>query len=433
MERIRHRGLEIALGLILTFALLAGLVIIWESFSGRFSNKIAVNAQLSQIGDSLEPGDIVTYRSVIIGEVASAAGNGQGGAVARLQIDPGAASQIPASVTAVAVPASLFGTTKIELLPPADLSGPRLSNGDTINPDTNPSAESLQTALAKAYTLLTAIHPAELDAALGALAQALQGQGPQLGQLLVTADNYLKGIGAHLPQLDDVITSLATVTNEIAKNAPQLLHSLSNTLVLANGILASKQAVANLLAVAPTVLDNTTALFNQTTIDNTVAVITNETPVSAALAANPNALADTIQGFKAFADTFSTVIHGSSARGTLTLTGANLAQLIPMLTNGTGHIFDASDNPPLYTSANCPRYGSMAGSNCSGAAGASASAQLLTSGSGFGGGVSSIGSASEQSTVTSAGQLISGDSNLNPTVADLLLGPLLRGSVTVLR
>ena len=204
MERIRHRGLEIVLGLLLSAVLVGAVVLIWESFSGAFSNKITVAAQLTQAGDALEQGAIVTYRNVIVGEVASATGDVHGGAVAKLQIDPHDAAQIPASVTAVALPASLFGTTKIELVPAGDTSGPKLRDGDTIAADTSPAATGLQTALAKAYDLLTAIHPAQLDAALSALADALQGQGEHLGTLIVTADNYLKRLAPQLPELNDV-------------------------------------------------------------------------------------------------------------------------------------------------------------------------------------------------------------------------------------
>lgn len=432
MERTRHRGLEIVLGLLLSAVLVGAVLLIWESFSGAFSNKITVAAQLTQAGDALEQGDIVTYRNVIVGEVASATGDVHGGAVAKLQIDPHDAAQIPAAVTAVALPASLFGTTKIELVPAGDTSGPKLRDGDTIAADTSPAATGLQTALAKAYDLLTAIHPAQLDAALSALADALQGQGEHLGTLIVTADNYLERLAPQLPELNDVITSLATVTGELAKNAPDLLVSLRNTLVIAKGILASKQAVANLLAVAPSALDNALRLASNTNIDNAVTIFHNEVPVSQALAEHPEALADTIHGFKAFADTFAQVIHGSSGQAVITLTGINWAQLGPLLLTGQGHMLDNLANPAPYTAADCPRYPGAAGPNCDSTAGPSdANARLLTTGSGWGGTVGSAGSAPEIATVNDAAQTLTGNRNADPAVTDLLLGPVLRGTVTV--
>ena len=436
MERIRNRGLEIVLGLLLAAAMVGGIVLIWESFSGTFSNKITVSAELAKAGDALEQGDIVTYRNVIIGEVTNSTGNVNGGARATLKIDPDAAKKIPANVSAVAVPASLFGNTKIELVPAAHSVPGRLHAGSVIAADRSPAAESLQTALANAYDLLTAVHPAELDAALSALAEALQGQGANINELIGKADQYLAKLAPHLPELDQVITSLTTVTNEIARNAPDLLSSLANTLVLAKGILADKQVVTSLLAVAPVAVDNARRLLNPSTVDNVVTILQDEVPVTAALADNPNALADTIAGFKAFADTFNeTLADGPYLKANLLLTGADFTQLINVAAGQPGNVFHAIVNPPEYTAVNCPRYGSTPGPNCGRAGTDDAHARLLTTGANFGGTSSSIGSSKEQQIIRSAASMITRlpAAELSDATTELLLGPVLRGTPTVIR
>jgi phospholipid/cholesterol/gamma-HCH transport system substrate-binding protein len=436
MERIRNRPLEILLGLVLAAVLVGALVLIWESFSGTFSDKITVSAELARAGDALEQGDIVTYRNVIVGEVSDSTGNGSGGAVAKLKIDPHAAAQIPANVTAVAVPASLFGNTKIELLPRRETSGPRLRNDDVISADRSPAAESLQTALANAYALLTSIHPAQLDAALSALATALQGQGANLNRLIDRADSYLAKLAPHLPELDDVITSLATVTHELARNAPDLLTSLANTLVIAKGILADKQVVNQLLALAPVATDNAQRLFSPTNVDNTVTVLQNEVPVSAALAEHPDALIDTIDGFQAFADTFNkTLAKGPYLRANLLLTGADFTRLINVAGGAPGTVFHAIENPPQYSAADCPRYAGASGPNCSAGATDSTNVRVLSTGAGYGGTSTSVGSDREIRAVRAAGATITGLSGgqLSGGVLDLLLGPLLRGVPTLVQ
>lgn len=436
MERIRHRGLEIVLGLALAAALALGVVLIWESFSGAFSDKITVSAQLATAGDSLEQGDIVTYRNVIIGEVSEATGNADGGAVAKLRIDPRQGEQIPEAVSAVAVPASLFGNTKVELLPAADASGPRLREGSVIKADRSPAAESLQTALANAYTLLTSVHPAQLDAALSALATALDGQGAHLNTLIGKADTYLRKLAPHLPQLDDVITSLATVTKEIAHNAPSLLRSLRNTLVISRGILADKQAVDSLLAVAPVAVDNTQRLLSPRTVANLIAIVRDQVPVTGALADHPQALADTIKGFKLFGDTFNQTLRDGTLHANLLLTGADFADLVDVAAGQQGKVFHSIIDPPLYGTADCPRYDGASGPNCgAGAAGDSARRQLLTTGTGFGGTASSIGSGREVRTVRAAASSITGlpENRISDATTDLILGPLLRGSATVIK
>jgi virulence factor Mce-like protein len=436
MERIRNRWLEIALGLALSILLVLGVLTVWWSFSGRFSDKFTVSAQLAKAGDALEQGDIVTYRNVIVGEVSDATGNADGGAVARLKIDPQAAEQIPANVTAVAVPASLFGNTKIELLPPATADAEHLQDRAVISADRSPTAESLQTALQNAYTLLTSVHPAQLDAALSALATALQGQGSRINTLIRRADGYLARLAPHLPRLDDVISSLATVTAHLARNAPQLLDSLANTLVLARGILADKQVVRELLDVGPAAVDNARRLFNPRVVDDAVTVVTNEVPISAALATQPAALAETLHGFKVFADTFNaTLAKGPYLRANLLLTGADFTQLLPTAAGRPGNVFHAIVNPPEYRPRDCPRYDGASGPNCTTAAARTSDAQVLQTGDDFGGASSSIGSAAETRAVRSAASTITRlpVSALSPGIVDVLLGPLLRGVPTLVQ
>jgi phospholipid/cholesterol/gamma-HCH transport system substrate-binding protein len=439
MEKIRNRALEIVLGLALTALLVLGVVTIWLSFRGVFSDKITVSAQLAKAGDALEQGDIVTYRNVIIGEVTSSTGNADGGAVAKLKIDPNAAAKIPANVTAVAVPASLFGNTKIELLPPAKNSDTFLRDNAVIAADTSPTAESLQTALENAYTLLTSVHPAQLDAALSALATALEGQGGHINTLIARADGYLTRLAPHLPQLDDVIRSLATVTAHLARNAPQLLDSLANTLVVARGILADKNVVRSLLDVAPVAVDNARKLFNPATVDNAVTVVRNEVPVSAALADRPDALTQTILGFKVFADTFnSTLADGPYLNANILLTGADFTQLFPASAGRQGNVFHAIVNPPEYTPADCPRYAGASGPNCGVAQPATARDQgvrIFRTGHDFGGTSSSIGSARESRAVRAAASALTHvpASQLPAGIVDVLLGPLLRGVPTLVQ
>jgi phospholipid/cholesterol/gamma-HCH transport system substrate-binding protein len=445
VEKVRHRALEIVLGLALAAALVLGVVTIWVTFRGAFSNKITVSAELAKAGDALEQGDIVTYRNVIVGEVSDSTGDADGGAVAKLKIDPGQAAEIPANVTAVAVPASLFGNTKIELLPPERASGSFLHDNSVIAADTSPTAESLQTALANAYTLLTSIHPAQLDAALSALATALDGQGQNLNTLIAKADGYLTRLAPHLPQLDDVIRSLATVTGRLARNAPQLLDSLANTLVIAKGILADKDALRSLLDVAPVAVDNARALLNPATVDNAITVVRNEVPVSAALAARPDALTETVLGFKVFADTFNqTLAKGPYLNANILLTGADFTQLLPASAGRPGNVFHAIVNPPEYTPADCPRYAGASGPNCGAAqpadsatadSSAASDVRVFRTGHNFGGASSSIGSARETRVVRAVASTLTRlpASQVPAGVVDVLLGPLLRGVPTLVQ
>ncbi|MDT5000692.1 MAG: phospholipid/cholesterol/gamma-HCH transport system substrate-binding protein, partial [Mycobacterium sp.] len=229
----------IGLGVFLAMALVVALV--FKSFNGDFGNNVIVTAGISQVGDSLDTGDIVTYRDVIVGEVTSFQANGRGGAELRLRVQSHFARSIPANVTAVAVPASLFGATEILLLPPAQLSTASLRSGQDVAPDVSPAAAGLQTALADAYNLITSVHPAELDAALTSLASAIQNQGAALGKLVDDAAGYLKALAPAIPRLDAVISRFAMVADELARESPSLLQSLANLLAPAKAIVDEQQ------------------------------------------------------------------------------------------------------------------------------------------------------------------------------------------------
>jgi phospholipid/cholesterol/gamma-HCH transport system substrate-binding protein len=436
MEYTRRRGLEIALGIGLSLALVLTVVLVYKSFSGDFSDDITVSAQISQAGDALEQGDIVTYRDLIVGQVTTASGSLDGSALLRLKIHRSNADVIPADVSAVAVPASLFGSTKVMLVPPTDTSGPTLRGGMRIAADTSPAAQSLQTALANAYQLLTAVHPAQLDAALSALASALQGQGENLGTLIETADAYLRKLAPSLPALNEVITSLATVSDELAKNAPALLGSLGSLLTVAKGIQTSKQSVARLMAIAPTAVDNAQLLLSPNNVNNTVTILRNEGPVIDAFGADPNALPATINGFKSFADTFSGALaSGPYLKVNIILTGANLAALFNIAVGQQGTVFKSVSDPPGYTSAECPRYAGSSGPNCGGAlAPSDASSTILTTGSETGSPDATVGSSREVQVVRGAASAITGvPASQIPDFADLMIGPLLRGVPTVIQ
>jgi hypothetical protein len=251
--------------------------------------------------------------------------------------------------------------------------------------------------------------------------------------LIGKADSFLARLALHLPQLDSVITSLANVTEHLSRNAPQLLDSLRNTLVISRGILADKEVVRELLDVAPVAVDNARKLFNPDVVDDAVTVIHNEVPVSAALAAHPGALADTLLGFKVFADTFNqTLAEGPYLKANLLLTGADFTQLFPAAAGKPGDVFHAIVNPPEYRIRDCPRYDGASGPNCDSA---TSSVKVLQTGHNFGGSSSSIGSVREQRAVRSAASVLTHlpVDALSAGVVDVLLGPLLRGVPTLLQ
>ncbi|MDQ2796452.1 MAG: MCE family protein, partial [Actinomycetota bacterium] len=366
------------------------IVLIYKSFSGDFGDNVTVTASVGRAGDSLDTSDVVTYRDVIIGEVMSFQATADGGAKLTLRIQGQHADAVPAGVTAIAVPASLFGATKIILLPPANLAGPPLRDGTDIAADRTPGAEGLQTALSDVYKLLTAVRPSQLDAALTALASALQGHGSDIGRLIDQTASYLDTLTPAIPDLQRTIRSFATVTEEVARNSPALLASLSNALTPAAAIVRQQASVRELLDIAPAAADDAKQLLDRIG-DNLVTVIANARPVLTALAEHPQSLADTVIGFGHVGSALSGVFHNGRATANVVITDANAASLVPVLLGQKTDVVDALADPPPYTAADCPRYPGASGPNCGGgASGQSAHAVLIGSGAGYGGRVGGV-------------------------------------------
>jgi phospholipid/cholesterol/gamma-HCH transport system substrate-binding protein len=427
---------EMALGAIVATTLVATLVLVYKTFNGDFGDHMMVGAQIAQVGDSLDDGDIVTYRDVIVGEVASFAPARTGGATLRLQLHSDLARQVPANVTAVAVPANLFGATQILLLPPEAPSAASLRAGQTIPADASPAASGLQTALADAYDLITAVHPAQLDAALTALATAVQGRGADLGRLIRQADDYLRALAPSIPELDETITRFATVTEQVAVHAPALLKTLGNFLVPARGILAKKDAVARLFDVAPATLDNATKLLNATS-DNFITVVTNEVPFLRAAAADPGVASQLITGLKHVIDAVNSAVHNGRLRVEAVFSGINFAGILQTYANQPSAVLSGVADPPLYTDADCPRYPGASGPNCGSGGSSSSPASgdviALSTATTAGNQYSSVGGAEENAVVKT---FICGLTGLPrdsvPDGMGAYLGPLLRGAVTVI-
>ena len=177
-------------------ALMVGVVVfVLESFGGAFSTYAVVDAQLPASSTAVSLGAPVEYRNVTVGTVASQGKSVPGGlVVVTLHLQPSMLQTIPAQVRATETPVSFFGDPYIELVPASRTSNARLRPGATIPALLVGQTGSLQATLGSLDDLLTKLHPAELDAALTALAdrapeqRGVVGAQPGPSQHLLLAD-----------------------------------------------------------------------------------------------------------------------------------------------------------------------------------------------------------------------------------------------------
>jgi phospholipid/cholesterol/gamma-HCH transport system substrate-binding protein len=234
------------LGLVFVVALAAAVSMSVLSYRKAFTPAVFVTLHTDHTGLQLNSGADVKLRGVIVGQVRGITANGAS-ATLRLALDPGDALQIPANVTAQMLPETLFGERYVALQVPPQASAAPLHNGSVIDQDHSSSAVELQRVLDEALPLLRAIAPDKLAATLGGLATALDGRGERLGQDLVTFDHYLAALDAQLPTIRADISKLAQVLATYDGALPDLMAVLRNVTITATTVTDQRDQLAAFL------------------------------------------------------------------------------------------------------------------------------------------------------------------------------------------
>ena len=237
---------------LLVIALLLGLA--YVRTSGLLGGDPEVSAVVRNAGGALTPGSDVKLRGVIVGRVTSVT-RAEGSAAdvspdaqvqVRMTIRPEDLDGVPSDVVARILPASVFGTTYVDLVTHGAASSSPLRAGAVIPPDTTQGTLELQQALDDIDRLVKALGPAQLASAIGAAATALDGRGAQIGQTIDRLDGYLGKLEPRLPLLRRDISELADSLDVVRAIAPDLLDATDDSLVALRTI-ATHQA--QLLAV----------------------------------------------------------------------------------------------------------------------------------------------------------------------------------------
>lgn len=221
------------LAFVTVVALLVGLSI--AQYAGAFSRGVPVLLKADTAGSQLNVRSDVKVRGLIVGKVDSITSTGDGADI-MLSLDPDKVEQIPQNVTARLLPKTIFGEKFVSLVPPATPSTARLAAGDVIGQDRSTTAREVDIAIDNLEPLLTAVQPDKLKSTLGAVAMGLQGRGEQLGRTLVALNVLVEGITPSVPALQDDLRELATVSDNLADAAPDLLSALDDLTVPANTI-----------------------------------------------------------------------------------------------------------------------------------------------------------------------------------------------------
>jgi phospholipid/cholesterol/gamma-HCH transport system substrate-binding protein len=254
----RVAGLSFLLVLVLLVALSVAV------YQQRFTPVVSVTLMTDSIGNELQSQSDVKIRGLIVGEVRSISTAGDGARI-QLALQPAAARNIPADVSARLLPKTLFGERYVELVLPANApqDGPAIAGGDVIPQDRSSSAIELEQVFDDLLPLLQTVKPAELSATLNAMATALDGRGRQLGQNLVQLDTYLKGINPQLPTITSDIRRLTSVATTYSQAVPDLLTTVKNLSATSDTLVAKQDALGSFLSGVTGLASTATSVLQQ--------------------------------------------------------------------------------------------------------------------------------------------------------------------------
>jgi virulence factor Mce-like protein len=243
------------LGLLLVVVIAGFFVVTVMMYNQAFTPVASVSLNTDHAGNEMSSGADVKVRGMVVGTVRSVNSTGNG-AVLDLAIQPDLVSQIPANVSAVLLPKTLFGEKYVDLEIPTSPTG-QLAAGDTIT-QTSTGME-VQQVIDDLMPVLQAVQPQKLSVTLTAISTALRGKGTELGQTLASLGQYVGQLNPQLPTLEHDLTALAATADTYNIAAPKLINALSDLSVTSQTLVDQQnnlQTLYSTLSTASNDLDN---------------------------------------------------------------------------------------------------------------------------------------------------------------------------------
>lgn len=399
--------------LVITALVVTGLVL---KSTGTFDNQVTVTAALQNVGDGLPTKSDVKFRGLLVGSVSGVtpAQNGNPNYV-RLSMNPAFVDGIPKTVTARVVPSNAFAVSSVQLVDNGP--GAPIDDNTVIVEDKTLPTVQLQTVLTKIRDILRAAGRDDSDRMVGMLA-TLAAATDRRGGEITRAGGQLDRIVTQLNTVVDpdggpsTLHELSTAVQGLQQSEPDFLDAIHNAVVPLRTVAEKRVELTNFLsagqktfATVGTAMDNNTAKIIHITSDLT--------PVLGVLGDGGSHFPQMVVRMRRVADIWMSEFWVQDNQA------------------GEGNFVWALTPHRLYTRADCPRYGAMAGPSCQTAPTTSPipvappisdPRSFQPPASLIGGNVGPVGSAQEQ-------QALSRILGIPSTAAtDLLLAPQIRGA-----
>lgn len=339
---VRRKSLGVAFLVVLTGLLWLSILF----YQHAFTTVVPVSLHTGRIGHQLIVPADVKLRGIIVGQVRGVHSDGQE-AVLDLALEPDKVKLIPANVLARILPKTLFGEKFVDLVIPPDPQG-TLQPHAVISLDRSATAIEAEKVFNDLVPLLRTLQPVQLNLTLTNLATALAGRGNELGDNLVRADAYFRGLNPDLGNIEADISGLADLASNLDAATPDLLASARQFSVNASTLVAKSDVFAAFLEGTRGFADEATAVLTQNET-NLVTLAAISRPNLSVLARYSPEFTCLLQGLTKVEpilnQTFKPTLHGSKPA---------LHIELEVIAQPAGYTYPA--NRPTYTLSKDPRF-----------------------------------------------------------------------------
>lgn len=236
----RHVDRKVTYGLI--FLILIGLVVALSiaQYRGAFDDNVVVSVETDRAGLTLASGAPVKLRGVEIGEIGEIETEDDS-VLVELLIDAEDIGHVPDDVTAQIVPPTAFGGKYVQLTAPRKSSASPIEAG-TVIPTTRVTVE-VDEAFENLTEVLDVARPASVNAALTAMAGAVDERGELIGDLIELTDDYLTTFNPALPTLSEDLRIADDVLDVYEATRPDLIRTLRHSGAISQELLRQQASL----------------------------------------------------------------------------------------------------------------------------------------------------------------------------------------------
>lgn len=291
----------------------------------------------------------VHHLGVKVGEVRSSTGgvvdDDEPGTALEMLIDSEHAGRIGSDVVVRAVPRTLFGDIRLELVGPGGAPRGGLRDGDALAADRSDEAVLLYDVFTRASDLLGSVEPDRLQVTLTALDRALDGRGETLGRMIDEADRAGEQLSPALEESAAASAGIAYLAEDLGGAGPEILETLQEATRLSQIVLDRPDSLGRVLD-AGLAAAGAGARMADGTVDGAIRLVDDTGVVFDRTARNPHGVIRTLYAMGPMGRAGTAAF--SSGRFDITA--------VPSFAD-----------PMPYGPEDCPRYPDLAGSTCASA------------------------------------------------------------------